>query len=273
MSDGRRALSIPLRPWYRDHGFGGRAVLAAVETMILLAAETVRRYPGADVRLMENGRFAKFLEVAPDSEHIEALIECRQQDETVQALLLTQTPVKTMKRLKEHGRVSFARRRRTLEAALGPEPEPPDPVKRLAAEFIYRRLVPFGPAYRSLRQTLLLTDDAAWGRLQTPAIAFTDDVQQVLGSPFAFDGALHAACVLGLQHVDYAPFPVSFDQRLIFRPTQPDCGYIVRAVLVNRSPEELVFDLCISDDAGRLFEEARGLRMRDVTRAALPRPS
>jgi len=270
MSGIRRVVSIPLRPWYFDHGYNDTTVLAAVETMILLAAETAQRYPEADVRLMENGRFAKFLQVPRDSEYIEVQIECREQNETVQAHLLSQTVIRTMKRLIEHGQVSFASKRTPLDTTAVRDPAPPHPLKRLDAEFIYSKLVPFGPAYHTLQETLL-TDDEVWGRLRTPAIAYTDDIQQILGSPFAFDGALHAACVLGQQIVDYAPFPVAFDRRLIVRPTRPDSGYIVRAMLVSRSEGELVFDLVIIDDGGRLFEEARGVRMRDVSRGTSPK--
>jgi len=267
MSGGRRAVSIPSRPWYGDHGFGGQAVLAAVETMILLAAETARRYPDADVRLMQEARFSKFLQVPAGAKRIEALIEWCDQDQRVQALLCSQTVIKTMKRLKEHGRVSFPGKRRAPEANAADPTPPLHPLQRLEAEFIYRELVPFGPAYQSLQDTLLLTENEVWARLQTPAIGFTDDVQQQLGSPFAFDGALQAACVLGQQSVDYAPFPVAFDQRLIVRPTRPGCGYIVRAALIRRLEEELVFDLEILGGDGRLFESAAGVRMRDVSAA------
>ena len=63
MSDERIPVTITVRPWFKDHYFGGKVVFPAVETMLLLASKALAIHPGVDVRIMENVRFAKFLEL------------------------------------------------------------------------------------------------------------------------------------------------------------------------------------------------------------------
>ncbi len=76
MSDGRLPLTIPVKPWFRDHCFAGKIVLPAVETMLLLAAKAHELHPEVDIRVMENVRFAKFLEIPPAAATVAGLIEC-----------------------------------------------------------------------------------------------------------------------------------------------------------------------------------------------------
>ena len=90
--------------------------------------------------------------------------------------------------------------------------------------------------------------------------------QKILGSPFPLDGAMHAACVLGQQSVDFVPFPVGFAERVVIRPTQPGASYITRVRQTAYADEELVFDLAIWDNDGQLYETVTGLRMRNVGR-------
>ncbi len=106
----------------------------------------------------------------------------------------------------------------------------------------------------------------AWGKLKAPALP-TDSIQAIIGSPFPLDGALHAACVLGQQSVDFVPFPVGFDRRIITRPTQAGCIYQTRVIQLCQSEDELVFDLDIFDQAGQVYETVTGVRMRDVSGA------
>lgn len=265
----RFPVKIPIQRWYKDHCFEGRTVFAAVETMILLAAAARRQRPDLDVGIMENGRFAKFLEIPPQVDELEALIACSETDDgRVQAKLLSQLQIGKMRRLKEHGELFF----RPTPSSPPTLPElfrrpPADPMKEVTSDSLYRDLVPFGPFYHSLQETLFLYERGAWGKLLAPELPFTNPVQEKLGSPFPLDGAMHAACVLGQQFVDYAPFPTGFRQRYIFKPTQPGNTYHTGVEIVSFSDAEQIFNLAIYDGDDNLHEAVLGLCMRDVRRA------
>ena len=267
-SSGRIALTIPLKPWFQDHCFGGRVVLPAVETMLLLADKISTQHPEVDIRCMENVRFAKFLEIPPATKSLECLVEHQtESDGRVQVKLLSRIQFKAMSRVKEHGAIVFS----PANANSLPTPtlhfeQPKSSVTEVNVEYLYRELVPFGPNYQTLQEILYLSDCKAWGRVKAPDLPI-DPVQEVIGSPFPLDGALHAACVLGQQSVDFVPFPVGFARRLIIRPTQPGCCYHIRVIQRFQTDDELGFDLDIFDNDGQVYETITGVRMRDVSGA------
>ncbi len=269
MSKGRTPINISVQPWFKDHCFGGKIVLPAVETMHLLAARVAEVHPELDVRDMEQVRFAKFLEISPGGTTLSAFIECVPgSDGTVHAKLLSRLQIKTMSRIKEHGEVVFSpvSGNNPLVSHLKASPLS-QPVKEISADHIYRQLVPFGPWYHTLQESLYLSAKGAWGKLKAPDLPQINPLEELLGSPFPLDGAFHAACVLGQQSVDFIPFPVGFDRRVVVRPTQPGCGYITKVVKVQQTTQELVFDLGIFNQKGELYEAVTGLRMRDVSKA------
>ena len=153
-----------------------------------------------------------------------------------------------------------------------PMPEPPTggEVRRIAAERIYKELVPFGPAFQSLQGELALADDTGCGRvlaLPAPDLAGAE----CLGAPLPLDGAMHAACVHGQQFADFVPFPVSFALRRIRRPVQPGECCEVRLRLVRREADSLCYDLWLLRD-GTVCEEVRSLMMRDVSGGKIRSP-
>jgi len=268
--DGRHPVTIAVRPWFKDHFFAGKIVFPAVETMLLLASRVGEVHREIDLRVMEKVRFAKFLAISPACSSLPALIECTvDTNGRVRAKLLSRLRLKTMSRLQEHGEVQFG----PVDGTGPADPKIIDPaplsgeVTRITAEHIYRDLVPFGPNYRTLAETLFLSQHQAWGHLKAPELPGDDPVQKLLGSPFPLDGAFHAACVLGQQVVDFVPFPVGFDRRIVTRPTQAGGSYLTKVVLVARTHDELVFDLGIFNSNGQLYETVAGLRMRDVSGA------
>lgn len=267
MSDGRLPLSIPVKPWFQDHFFAGIIVLPAVETMLLLAAKAHELHPTVDIRVMENVRFAKFLEIPPTATTVEGLIECEiVSDGRLQVKLLSRTVYKAMSRIKEHGAMVFSSAKNLSQLPSNIDLTPSSGVMtEIKVDYLYRELVPFGPHYQTLQDTLYLSKNCAWGRLKAPVLAI-DPVQEVIGSPFPLDGALHAACVLGQQAVSFVPFPVGFDRRIITRPTQPGCYYQTKVRQVLQTDAELVFDLVIAGDDGQVYETVTGVRMRDVSR-------
>ena len=265
MTTVRKSVEIIVQPWFKDHSFGGRIVLPAVETMSLLAAEVASVYPDIDVRTMEQAHFVRFLELPPKRTKVEALIECsRTEKGLIRAKLLSRITLKIMTRLHEHGEIWFSP---------DPGPNPPNPpidlprpdkfVVRVTAERIYQELVPFGPAYQTLTNTLFLSEQGAWGTLKAPLLPAAP-IQKRIGSPFPLDGALHAACVYGQQYVNFVPFPVGFSRRVITKPTLPGGDYIAQIIPVSRTNDELVFDLGIFDNDGQMYETVTGVHMRNV---------
>ena len=260
-------VDIPISPWFADHGFNGQAVLPAVETMLLLATGVAETYPEIDIRVMANARFARFLEIPSGSSHVAALIEYRQHDNgSILAKLLSRRLFRSITRLQEHGEILFSPDRANQPPITALTPLPlAGPEVRISAEQLYRELVPFGPSYHTLQDTLHLTEHGAWGRLKAPVFGPPAWAQQLLGSPFPLDGAFHAACVLGQRSADFVPFPVGFSRRIVLRPTQAGDSYRTRVALLSQARDELVFDLDIVDDAGQVYESVSGLRMRDVS--------
>ncbi len=269
MSGDRSPFVLRVQPWFQDHSVGGRIVLPAVETMLLLAARCKTVYPDRDVRVMANARFGKLLEIPANAVTVAVLVECVADTEgRVQAKLQSHIQLAAMARIKEHGEIFFPSVETNKELPPDIDPAPlTGTQKEFDSEQIYRDLVPFGRCYQTLRETLYLSGCQAWGTLHAPELPFIDPVQTVIGSPFPLDGAMHAACVLGQQFVDFAPFPVGFERRTIVRPTQPGGRYLTRVSMVSLAGDQLVFDLHIFNNAGQLFETVTGVRMRDVRQA------
>ena len=272
MNSTRLGCMIDVQPWFQDHSIGDKIVLPAVETMLLLAAHVLATYPSIDITVMEDVRFAKFLEIPPGTASLAALLECGvDADGRVQAKLLSRSRGKSMSRIKEHCEIFFS-----LTEVSSPEKlpsinftatPPTDSMAEIKVDHLYRELVPFGPNYRTLQETLYLKGDEAWGRLRAPEFPHfaIDPIQDKIGSPFPLDGALHAACVLGQQAVDFVPFPVGFSRRIVRQPTRPGASYITRVKQVSYTDDELVYDVALFDDDGHLCEMVTGLRMRDVS--------
>lgn len=269
MSAERLSCTLAVQPWFQDHSVGGKIVLPAVETMLYLAARCLELHPETDIRVMENAGFGKFLEIPATAVTVATLVECvADADGRIRAKLLSHMQLATMSRIKEHGEIHFPPATTDKKPPADIDPAPPSGAgEEISAELLYRELVPFGRSYQTLQGTLYLSDGQAWGELKAPRLPFTDPVQTLIGSPFPLDGALHAACVLGQQFVNFPPFPVGFARRSIFRPTQPGKGYATRVSMTSLTGEELVFDLHIFNSDGQLYESVIGLRMRDVRKA------
>ena len=274
MDKGRIPLTITVEPWFYDHFWGDKIVMPAVEAMLVLGAQVQRIYPETDIRRMHDATFAKFLEIPDDCAALSALLAMeRTADGQVQAQLLSRTKGKAISRIKEHCRVFFSPLKDNGQDSSAPLPFMPDPPTHASTEIevdhLYRHLVPFGPTYQTLQKTLYLFEHEAWGRLRAADLPLApgDAGRNFLGSPFPLDGAMHAACVLGQQSVDFVPFPVGFTRRIVMRPTRPGASYVTRVRQTAYIDEELIFDLVIWDKAGQLYETVTGLRMRNVGRA------
>ncbi|XCN74591.1 MAG: polyketide synthase dehydratase domain-containing protein [Candidatus Electrothrix aestuarii] len=265
MSNERLPVTLSVQPWFQDHSFTGTIVLPAVESLLLLVAQVAKAFPGADISVMEDMRFAKFLEIPPEATELDVLVEFSPDGDRVGAQLLTRKTCGKMSRIKEHSQVFFPLTKSEEHPPSRIDPtQPANPLLEIPVEQLYRELVPFGRQYQTLQDTLFLHEDSAWAVVKAPALPFIYTVQEQLGSPFPLDGAMHAASVLGQQKVDFTPLPVGIDQRIILRPTQPDGEYLTKVSAVVLSEKELVFDLLIFDGKGLVYEVVKGLRMRDT---------
>ncbi len=268
----RIAVRVPVQPWFRDHCFNDRVIFPAVEAMHLLALTVQAAHPPLDVRRMDQGRFAKFLEIPAGVAELEIWVELeRETSGGIRARLLTKTQLKTLARMTTHCALSFAPPSSHHDGAVKMEELCADPELEVSAEEVYRHLVPFGPAYRTLQGQLFLGKEWARGTLRAPNLPHPSP--DPVGSPFPLDGAMHAASVHGQRLVDFIPFPVGFTTRIIHLPTQAGESYQTHVQLQSQAVDELVYDLQISDQAEQIRETVTGLRMRDVSGGRMKPPA
>lgn len=269
----RIAVQIPVLPWYRDHCFGGKTILPAVEAMRLLAVTVQAAHPELEVKVMAAARFVKFLEIPPTAKELDVLVELEKgKQDGICCRLLSKIQLKTMARMTTHCELHFlpGPAPSSQDAAI-PPPRSSGTARAVSAEQVYRELIPFGPAYRTLQDRLFLEKKAAWGTLQAPDLP--QSCPSPIGSPFPLDGAMHAACVHGQQLVDFIPFPVGFRQRVVHTLTQTGEHYRTHVQLQSQTGDELVYDLLIFDQAEQVRETVTGLRMRDVTGGRIKPPA
>lgn len=275
----RTTVQIPVQPWFKDHHFNGQAIFPAVESMQLLAG--VAKEIRADIQItsMTEARFPKLLAIPERATELSVLVEYDEEKEDTGLCLklLSKVQFKTISRIKEHAQIRFPMQ--PLETTVLQPFTAQDNDITIGTERIYQELVPFGPTYRSLTGVLHLTGNSACGSLQAPVLNHRHKMERELGSAFPLDGAMHAACVLGQCIADFVPFPVGFETRVIQRPTRPGERYNTTVIVTSKTEDELLFDLSIFDEEGKICETVIGLRMRDVSRGAirppddLPRPA
>lgn len=264
-------LSIP--PYLRDHFFDGKAVFPAVESLITLACAVKNHYPQAALHRMSGVHFPRLLAIAPDKDQQDAQIEIETSVKGISAALLTSVKIKNraISRTLEHARVTFVQDavlpRQTLSVQMARKLE--SACIRIPAVSVYRDLIPFGLSYQNIIGDLVVSADGALADISGGGGSADDSL---LGSPFALDAAMHAACVWGQCYSDVVPFPVGFDERIIYVPVKKGGSYLARILPVDVSRETLIFDAWIFDRNGIIYETVGGLRMRDVTRGRLRPP-
>ncbi|MFV0436062.1 MAG: polyketide synthase dehydratase domain-containing protein [Desulfopila sp.] len=263
-------VALPIPTWYRDHRLDGRTVLPAVEAMALLVGSAREKRLTVGVNQIQQAEFTRFVHLADAVTQLEATLEFSPtRDNRLRARLLTRKRFKSICRMVYHCELLLWRDAHPPTPSLQPAAAPPLDALVLEAEQIYRELVPFGPAYRTLCGQVYLTGRTALATVRGPDLPVTEPA---LGSPFCLDGAMHAACVHGQRLVDFVPFPVAFTSRSIFQPTRPAEGYRVEVQLQRAEARELLYDLSLWDATGRLSEKVDGLRMRDVSSGRIRPP-
>ncbi|MCG8553274.1 MAG: polyketide synthase dehydratase domain-containing protein [Desulfobacterales bacterium] len=273
-------LAIEVYPHFMDHCFAGKVVFPAVEALKVLAGSIQAHNlfsSNLAPRHMTDARFNKFLAVAPGQKAIDALCNIRHIDDTQVSLSLATrfSPKKgAITRIKEHCTATFS---------LNPEPPPTPlpapvhessgPVFEVAAHRIYRELVPFGPAFHSVKGALRLSQSGAWATLKALPDAPDDPFKSLLGSGFPLDGAFHAGCAWSQRFFGIVAFPIGFDKRIIYTPTVEHKEYTARVVPTYQTQGTLGFDIWITDDRGALCEAVTGVMMRDVSGGTITPPA
>jgi hypothetical protein len=245
-----------------------------VETLIALANVVKLNFPQISINCLFKARFDRFLLITPEKQRLEILVDIEDVDNNnITAVLLTSIKSKksAISRALEHARVEFA----TDDCA--PCFAPPFRVVEklegkcisVPAATIYRELVPFGAAYQNIVGDLSVSPEGALAYLSGGNYEADENL---LGSPFPLDAAMHAACVWGQRFTDVVPFPVGFEKRVIYQKTKKGGSYLGRVVPVNVNQESLIFDAWIYDLNGVIYEIISGIKMRDVTQGRLHPP-
>jgi phosphopantetheinyl transferase len=271
------AAGIPIQlstPAYlMDHNFQGLPVLPAVEAMEALARTARDARPDVAVHCITGMRFDKFLYLDPARSRVDAVAELQSSggDDGLQACLVTRTraPKAAITRTKIHARLCFN------QSMVGPDGWPMDVAAApegvcisVSPERLYKELVPFGPAFRNIVAPVWISADGALACIRTPDFPR----QTCLGSPFALDAAMHAACVWGQHYQGFVAFPVAIERRTIRRLTLPGEIYFGRVRPSRVLDDELMVDIELRDTEGRLCESVAGVHMRDVSGGRLQPP-
>ena len=270
----RYPSAMEVFPYLRDHHFEGRVILPAVEALIALANVVKLNFPQIRIHCLLNASFPRFLFIAPETQRLDVFVDTESVGhDHIAAVLLTSITSKksAIRRALEHGRVEFSTDDST------PSPAAPFQVVeklegeciRVPAAAIYRELVPFGAAYQNILGDLAVSPEGALAYLSGGNYEADENL---LGSPFPLDAAMHAACVWGQRFSGIVAFPTGFERRFIYQKTKKGGSYLGRVVPVNANRESLMFDAWIYDLNGVIYEAIRGVKMRDVTQGRLHPP-
>jgi hypothetical protein len=163
----------------------------------------------------------------------------------------------------EHASVEF-------DCPPAPIPDPPADLAydtQVAPRRVYESLVPLGPWFHNLQGEIRLAQLGARATARVPANAEPNDL---LGSPFLLDAALHLACVWGQRYAGVVALPTGFRRRTVLRAPRDE----VECVVVPReaNPRSLMLDVWLFDREGTMCDVVEGLQMMPW-HAAAPPPS
>ena len=270
----RCSFDLEVYPYLRDHHLEGKAILPAVEALIIMARTVKNNYQQAEISCLKNANFQRFLTITPDMQSIPVFVDLEKSDNNgIVTSLLTSIKSKTgtISREVEHSRVEFF----TADSKEFCAP-PFRSVNKLKGDCIsvpsaavYRELVPFGAAYQNIIGDLSVSSEGALAYISGGNNEADEDL---LGSPFPFDALMHAACVWGQRFSGIVSFPVGFVKRVIYQKTKKREEYLGRVVPVSVTRESLVFNAWIYDKNDIMCESISGIQMRDVSQGRLRPP-
>jgi hypothetical protein len=270
----RYPVEIKAYPYLQDHHFEGQAIFPAVEALIVMATAAAANFPQVNVCHQMQARFPRFLSIDPQEQIKKVFIDITDTDNGspgVAISTVTKSKARTISRMLEHAYIEFAAlsaQENSAQLLAG--------FKHLGgkhfivhAAAIYRDLVPFGKAYQNIIGALSLSPEGAIAQIYGGEGEANDDL---IGSPFPLDAALHAACSWGQRYAGIVAFPVGFAERIIYRKTKKESEYMSRIIPVDVSRDPLIFDALIYDLDGIIYESVTGIQMRDVSKGRLEPP-
>jgi hypothetical protein len=272
----RLPLKIEIYPYLLDHRFEGKSVLPAVEAMQLLAVSTQKYLPETNIGFIENAKFDKFFYIEPGTTIVEAYNEIvMNENGGITTKLITKTRSKKagITRVKEHAVMQFSGGKPDITPIISDTLS--GQIKRgfnIPSDKLYNDLVPFGPSYHNIQDTLFVSEKGAIAGILAPKQIPTNNLKMPLGSPFPLDAAFHAACAWGQRHLAVVGFPVGIDKRMVIHPTIPGDSYTCLILTVNVTTDLFTFDIWLYDLNGILFEAVSGVQMRDVSAGRMKPP-
>jgi len=270
----RHYCEIEIYPYLRDHHLEGRAILPAVEMLIILAKAVKINYPQMELNCLLNASFSRFLTISPDTLCLPVVVDMKNSDDggSIKAFLSTSIKSKTgdIRRTVEHACVEFV-------AADSPVILPPvshgmnkqeGSCLKVSSTAVYRELVTFGAAYQNITGDLSVSTESASAVVSGGNY---EADEELLGSPFPLDAVLHIACVWGQRFAGMVSFPVGFEKRVIFQKTKKGENYVGHVAPVSITGKMLIFDALIyKNDV--LCESISGIQMKDVSAGRLKPP-
>ncbi len=269
----RYFCDIKIHPYLRDHLVEGKVVLPAVEALIVMAGIVKNNYPQMNMNCLKNAVFSRFLAIEPDAKSQPVFVDWEDSsDGVVSASLFTTLKSKkgNISREIEHAKVSF------YQGGSEESCKPPfSAVNRLKGDCIsipsatvYRDLIPFGKSYQNIIGDLSVSPEGALAYISGGDNEADEDL---LGSPFPLDAAMHIACVWGQRFAGIVPFPVGFEKRIIHRKTKKGEEYLGRVVPLSVNKDSVIFDAWIyKNDV--MYECISGMKLMDVTKGRMCPP-
>ena len=200
----RHRVEIHAGPFLQDHRFLGKAALPAVEAMKALAHSTRALADELDVARIRKALFLKFLYVPPEAERIEAfnLVERDDGDNFLRSSLVTvfRSKASSITRPVTHVALQFGPREDFAEDGSFDiesfrQDGAYDDAFEIEPEFIYERMVPFGPAFRNIAAPVRLTRRGVFAEVSGGCPEYVE--KSPLGSPFPLDAGVSRGMRLG----------------------------------------------------------------------------
>jgi len=270
----RCSVNMEIFPYLRDHHVEGKAVLPAVEALIVMARAARQAYPEIHLSKLSRAAFTRFLYLEPGKKYQTVYVDLEPaEDGSLVTSLFTSLTSRTGKISRDilHAQVTFSG---GGSERVGTSPW--NAIEKLKGECIsvpaatiYRELVPFHEAYQNILGDLSVSSQGALAYISGGDREADDEL---LGSPFPLDATMHAACIWGQRFAGIVSFPVGFEERRIYQKTKKGKEYLGRVVPIKVTQDCLIFDAWIYRQEV-ICEKISGIVMKDVTRGRLRPPA
>lgn len=254
-----RALPVAIAalPEFGDHRIAGNAIVPAVYLLDVMVRSATDAGLATAPLVMNAVSFPRFL---PATDIERCTFELLADGEKL-SLSSKITLPNGIQRTREHAVITLGNQ------ATVSSPPAIDAEFELAAERVYRELIPFGPRYCNLRGDLRLGHAGAVGTVRSPEPGFENP--SLAGCPYLFDSAMHLACVWGQRYAGVVAYPMGFACRTI-TSSIPHGERVCVVAPRSRDPHSLSFDLWLVDEHDQVCDVTLGLAMAPLARGSAP---